>query len=162
VILLSWFISIMMMACVSIEPNTQVQPDTMAGHDMPGEGIVVSEAWARPALAEGNGAVYFHIMNHQAEDDTLVRASSDVADSVELHQSIMEGEVMKMTPRTEGVSVSAESMVMFEPGGLHVMLIDLEQDLKVGDMFELTLTFAQAEPLEVMVEVKEGGGGMGH
>jgi copper(I)-binding protein len=113
--------------------------------------LQVTDVWARPALAGGNSAAYFVIENGTASDDTLLSASSDVAGAVELHMTMMDNDNMQMLPQQE-VPVQAGKTV-FEPGGLHVMLIDLKQDLNPGDTFSLTLDFATtgAMPLEVTV-----------
>ncbi len=133
-----------------------------------GDALVVSDPWARPGRAGDNSAVYFVIENHQAAADTLLRASSDVAGAVELHMSMIaeqpaedgigampQGEVMRMVPQ-ESVEVTGGSRVAFEPGGLHVMLVDLRQNLVVGESLALTLEFQQAGEitLEVPIEMR--------
>ena len=54
-------------------------------------GIEISKAWARPALQDGNGAVYFLLQNHSAISDELTGVSSEAARAVEIHESKMEG-----------------------------------------------------------------------
>lgn len=115
--------------------------------------LQVSGAWARPAAAGDNSAAYFTIENPTSQADTLLSAACDVTDQAELHMSSMEGGVMSMTPQ-ENVPVDANSQVAFAPGGLHVMLLNLKQDLKVGDKFDLTLNFQHAGAVKVSVEVK--------
>jgi len=113
--------------------------------------LKVTDVWARPALAGGNGAVYFTIENATASNDTLLSASSDVAGAVELHMTSMQDGNMQMAQQQE-VPVQA-GKTEFKPGGLHVMLIGLNRDLSPGDKFALTLDFAAAGemPLEVTV-----------
>jgi len=55
----------------------------------------------------------------------------------------------------ESVPLAAGAKVEFKPGGLHVMLIGLKQDLKVGDQFELTLHFKNHADIVLKVIVKE-------
>lgn len=116
--------------------------------------LQVEGAWARPAQAGGNSAIYFVINNPLAEADTLLSASTDVAETVELHLSKMEDGAMVMQQQSS-VPVGARSKVNFEPGGLHVMLIGLKNDLKAGDTFQATLRFEQAGDIAVDVSVKE-------
>ena len=66
----------------------------------------------------------------------------------------MEGGVMMMVQQ-ENVPVSAESQVEFKPGGLHVMLIGLKQDLNPGDTFAVTLNFENAGEITLDVPVRE-------
>lgn len=49
----------------------------------------------------------------------------------------------------------AGGAVAFKPGGLHVMLMDLERDLKPGDTFSLTLKFEKAGARSVQVTVRQ-------
>jgi hypothetical protein len=116
------------------------------------EGVEVRDAWARPAAQGGNGAVYFVIRSSEA--DEILRVSSDVAEAVEMHESTMNGDVMEMH-QLESVPLTAGEQVTFEPGGLHIMLIGLQQDLKNGDEFEITLDFKNYQELLVRVPVRD-------
>jgi periplasmic copper chaperone A len=120
-------------------------------------GMEVSQAWARPAAQGGNGAVYFILKNHSASADELVGVTSDIAQAVEMHESKMQGDVMQMQQVTS-VPVKGKESVEFAPGGLHVMLIGLKQELQVGDEFQVTLQFAEHEDITVTVSVQETGG----
>jgi len=116
------------------------------------EGVEVRDAWSRPAAQGGNGVVYFTIRSPAA--DELIGVASDVADAVEMHESLMSGDVMEMH-QLQSVPLKAGQDVAFEPGGLHVMLIGLKQDLKAGDTFEITLGFKNHEDLTVRVAVQD-------
>ncbi len=115
--------------------------------------LAVRDAWARPALAGDNSAVYFVIVNPR-EADTLVGAQTDSAASAMIHQTVLEGDVVRMVMR-ESVEVPASGKAVFEPGGLHIMLVDLQQDLSPGDQLPLTLTFAAAGEIKLLVPVGE-------
>lgn len=115
--------------------------------------LQVTGLWARPALAGGNSAVYFTIENGTASDDSLLSASSDIAEAVEMHMTSMQDGNMQMMPQHE-VAVQAGN-TEFKPGGLHVMLIGLKQDLKPGNTFSLTLDFAKAGAMTLDVQVSE-------
>lgn len=116
-----------------------------------GDQMNVSDIWARPGLAGGNSAVYFVITNRTTATDSLISASSDVADAVELHMTSMQDGNMHMMQQQEVPIQVGETE--FQPGGLHVMLIGLKKDLNPGDTFPLTLDFVSAGnmPLEVTV-----------
>ena len=126
------------------------------------EGMVVHGAWARPAGQGANGAVYFRIENNSPQADALIGISSDVAEAVEMHESSMNGDVMEMH-QLRSVPLEAGVEVVFEPGGLHVMLVALKQDLQVGDEFEITLQFQEFEDITLRVPVRESpAGGENH
>jgi len=116
--------------------------------------LQVSGAWARPAAAGDNSAVYFSIDNPGEQAEMLVSAACDAADQTEIHMSMMDANgVMVMEPQSN-VAVAAQSKVAFEPGGLHVMLVGLKKELKVGDKLTLTLNFDHAGAVTVSAEVK--------
>ena len=53
------------------------------------------------------------------------------------------------------VEIPAGGEVSFEPGGYHVMLLDLAEPLAVGDSLSLVLTFEEAGDVEIEAEVRE-------
>ncbi len=119
----------------------------------PENGINVQGAWARPARQGENGVVYFLLENHTAETHEVLAAVSDVAETVEIHESQLSGDVMQMR-RLESVSIGPGAEVIFEPGGLHIMLIGLKKDLQIGDEIELTLQFRNFDDISVPVSVQ--------
>lgn len=121
-----------------------------------GPQIKIEDAWARPSAGEGaSGAIYFRIVNAGKETDTLLGAETPSAQAAEVHESMMDDNgVMSMKPR-ENISIPGGEEVEFKPGGLHIMLIDLEKPLAVGDKVPLTLRFEQTGEIVLNVEVKE-------
>jgi len=121
-----------------------------------GEGeLYVGGAWARPAPAGGLAAVYFLMGNGTSQADALLSASTQAARVTEMHRSMSmgdESDAMIMTP-IDRVDLAAGQQVAFEPGGYHLMLFDLQQDLVEGDQFTLIMHFEQAGELEVDVKV---------
>jgi len=60
-----------------------------------------------------------------------------------------------MMVQQENIPVSAQNQIEFKPGGLHVMLIGLNQDLNTGDVFQVTLNFEKAGQITMDVPVKQ-------
>lgn len=123
----------------------------------------VEDAWARPGSTGGNTAVYFTIDNSTREDDVLLGVASSAAHASEMHKTMMveseesqseAGMVMQMQPQTS-VEIRADGYVEFKPGGLHVMLTDLVDDLEVGETLTVILTFENAGEISVEVTVEE-------
>lgn len=119
--------------------------------------IEVTDAWARPGMSGENSAAYFVINNSSFTSDRLLSASASISRAVELHESMMSGEgmgeTMQMVPQ-ESVKIPALKKTEFKQGGLHVMFIDLQQDLSSGDTFTLTLQFEKAGSVELEVPVR--------
>lgn len=117
--------------------------------------LTVKDAWARPALQGQNGAVYFVIQNDTRTDDALIDASTDAAASAEAHMSMLDSSGVMSMRMQDAVQVPAGESVVFKPGDLHVMLIDLNRDLQINDTFTLILRFEKAGKITLQVEVKE-------
>jgi copper(I)-binding protein len=138
-----------------------------------GSSIEIEDVWARPAMAmkettesseggagmgqpmPGTGAVFMLLRNRGLEADRLVGGQTDVANVVEIHETVMEGEVMKMQMLANGLEVPAKGEVLLKPGGYHIMLIGMQRDLAVGDTFPLELQFEKSGILTVEPEVRE-------
>jgi len=116
--------------------------------------ITVQEAWVRasPAMAQA-AAAYMIIENHTSADDQLLSAASDVAATVELHESAESGGLMTMTP-VSAIPVPANGQAELAPGGLHIMLIGLTRELVVGAEVTLTLNFEKAGLITVTVPIR--------
>lgn len=119
--------------------------------------ISVADAWARPSpMMAGNGAIYMQLNNSGGSPDALVSASTDVAEVVEIHETVIENDVMKMHP-VQKIEVPADGMAMLQPGGYHVMLINLKKQLEPGSKISVTLNFEKSDPMTIEAEIKDMG-----
>jgi periplasmic copper chaperone A len=121
-----------------------------------GGGIEIDGQWARtsPKTAT-NGAAYMKITAPDA--DALIGASVDssVAGRAEVHEMTMASDGAMMMQQTEAVPLPAGETVSLEPGGYHVMFIDLANPFEKGQKFEVTLQFENGEDMTIEVEVTE-------
>jgi len=118
-------------------------------------GITVSDAWARTSpMMERAGAAYMVLQNNGAAEDKLLSVESDVAKTIELHETKEMNGMMQMSP-VPNIPVPAGGKTELKPGGLHVMLIGLNRELQAGDKVQLTLNFEKAGKVPVTAEVKE-------
>jgi copper(I)-binding protein len=111
-----------------------------------------------------NTAAYFHLMNDGDTDLTLIEVKSSAAKIVEIHEHSMKDGLMKMQ-RIDSLGIPAKTTINFEPGGYHIMFINLNQDLKEGDKVEIELVFnngAKKEVVAVAVEKVLGGSHSNH
>jgi copper(I)-binding protein len=129
----------------------------VAGHGQtPSPAITVENAWSRATSAAAKtGALYLTIIDHGAPD-RLIAVATPVAETAELHQTTMQGGVMRMRP-VEGLAVSAQEPGKLAPGGYHVMLMGLKQQLKPGASFPVTLTFEHAGAVQASATVAAAG-----
>jgi copper(I)-binding protein len=123
--------------------------------------IEVAEPWARAPIGQSrNSAAYMTLTNRGTEPDRLVSASTPVAGKVELHTTVRDGDVMRMRAMG-GVELKPGEAVKFAPGGMHMMLLEVER-LRAGGTFTLTLVFEKSGRQDVTVAVREGPARGGH
>jgi len=131
----------------------------IAGHAIAacsGGSMTVTEAWARPSMGmDRAGAAYLVIRNDTGKNDALIGASSSASARAELHETSTASDGMTgMAPVSE-IPVAAGGSATLEPGGFHIMLIDLVEPLVAGQTIDITLTFRGAGEVTVTAEVRE-------
>jgi copper(I)-binding protein len=140
-----------------------------------GEKVSISDAWTRITTPTATtGAVYMKL--ESPDGDKLLKASvpTDVAAVTEIHETVtgdeaqgmnegegmdemdgsMPSEMMGMRP-IDGLDLPAGEEVPLEPGGYHIMLMELAESIKEGDTVPVTLTFEKAGEVEVEAEARE-------
>jgi copper(I)-binding protein len=130
--------------------------------------IQVEQPWSRamPPTAPA-AAAYFVLHNPGSLADRLIGASAPISARAELHEHAHVGGVMQMREVAGGIPLPAGGQVSFQPGGYHVMLLELPRQMKEGEQFPLTLRFEKAGELRVEVPVLRmapaaQGGHQGH
>jgi len=104
------------------------------------EPVKITGAWARTtAPGASTAAVYMKL--ESAVPLKLVQAVSEASKSAEVHEMKMVDNVMQMRPLIP-LEVEAGKPVLFQPGGYHIMLLDIKKPVKSGDLVPVRLTFA--------------------
>ncbi len=117
----------------------------------------VEDAWARPSMGmDRAGAAYLVIVNETGTADRLVGASSPAATTVELHETTADASGQMAMHPIERIDLPAGGRVALEPGGMHIMLIDLTGDLVADQQIDVTLDFATAPDVVVKATVRAG------
>ncbi|MDM7861551.1 copper chaperone PCu(A)C [Alteromonas sp. ASW11-36] len=127
-------------------------------HDYRHDSFEVDHPWARPTFAMATtGAVYLSLTNVTESADTVTGVSvpTTIAREAQLHDVLMDGDIMRMRHMEQGLVVEPAAKVDFAPSGKHIMLLGLTGPLELGQEFPLTLHFAQAEDLDVTVYVEQ-------
>jgi copper(I)-binding protein len=136
--------------------------------------ITIGGQWARtsPAMAS-MGAAYMDITSSEGDQLVGVSVPASIAARAEIHEmvpadvpmddsmdeSMDDGEMdmdmgAMVMQQIMALDLPAGETVSLEPGGYHVMLIDLAEPLAEGDTFNVTLDFAEADDLTVEVVVR--------
>ena len=120
--------------------------------------IIVSQAWARATFALAKtGAAYINLKNDSPTAVTLLSANvlGDFANSIEIHQTLMQDDVMQMRPITEGIAISGGKTLAMKPGGTHFMLLGLKTGLKDGETIQVQLVFSDESIKNVNFPIKD-------
>ena len=114
--------------------------------------VAVKDPWVRATVPQQKATgAFMQIATVQAT--RLIEARSPVAGVVEIHEMKMENNVMKMR-QVDGLDVPAGKAVDLKPGGYHVMLMGLKEQMKEGASVPVTLVFEGADKKRETVEVK--------
>ena len=116
--------------------------------------VTATGAWARPAERGGVSAVYLELHNPGPADAALTGASTAAAASTTVHETSTDASGMTGMHHAPSVTIPAGGDLNLEPGGYHVMLEGLADDLDAGSTVEITLAFDGGATLDVTAEVR--------
>ncbi|MBE9516345.1 MAG: copper chaperone PCu(A)C [Proteobacteria bacterium] len=106
-----------------------------------GPKITVSESWIREAPpGAGMMAGYMNIKNNTSKSIMFKEAISSEFESIMIHQSVMKDGMMQMH-HLSNIAIAPGKTLIFEPGGLHLMLMNPNKALKEGDVVKIKLLF---------------------
>jgi copper(I)-binding protein len=116
--------------------------------------LVIDHPWSRSTAAGmPMGVAYLTITNHGKTADALIAASTTAAARAEFHQTTIVDGMARMRPLTE-IVIPAGATVKIEPGGIHIMLVDLKAPLEKGKSVPLDLEFRGAGRLRVALSIE--------
>lgn len=139
-----------------------------AGNDEATPELAATGAWARPTPSGAdNGVAYLTLSTDRPDAVVGASVGDDRAAEVQLHRTVGasggaghshgavadSGDLVSMG-EVEELAVAPDEPLVFEPGGSHVMLVDLARPLRAGEQLDLTLEFASARTLSVAVPVQ--------
>ncbi len=113
--------------------------------------VTVTDPWVRGTVPSQMSTGAFMTLT-AAKPARLLGATSPVASVVELHEMAIDNNVMRMRA-VDTLDLPAGRSVELRPGGFHVMLIDLNRQLKPGETVPVTLLIEQ-DGKQQSVEVK--------
>ncbi len=117
--------------------------------------LVIGHPWSRPtASGIPTGVAYLSITNNGLREDTLVAAHTPAAARVEFHRTSLEAGMARMRP-AGALVVGPNATLTAEPGGLHLMLVDLKSPLVAGSLVPLILKFEAAGEITVELKIEQ-------
>ncbi len=167
-------VSVAAVAALVLAGCRVVTPAAPASGSESATGIRIVDAWVRPTAMktmsdhshgesksggmamDGPVSAAYMVIENTGGSDKLISASTDVSEVTEIHETKDMGNgMMGMQPVQGGLDIPANGSVTLKPGGYHIMLMKLKQDLTPGQMVKLTLTFQSGQVITLDVPVKE-------
>jgi copper(I)-binding protein len=118
--------------------------------------VEVQNAWARATAAGAKAGGIFLTMTDKGPPDRLIGASTPVAATAEVHETVNDKGIMRMRP-VPALPLQPNNPLTLKPGGYHIMLMGLKQQLKDGETFPVTLNFEKAGNVTTTVHVAKAG-----
>lgn len=117
---------------------------------------MVLDAWIPEAPPNAMSlAGYMRIVNHSDQVRTLVQATGEAFEFIEIHRTILDANSgLARMVHEEKINIEPNGTVSFEPGGYHLMLMRPTKALKAGDNVPLTLMFTDGFVQKVEFQVR--------
>ena len=125
-------------------------PPVLAG----GEDVVIEDAWSRASIGTSRpGVAYMTLQNNGAEPVVVTGLRTNLAMMPMIHASTTDAQGVTRMSHMEEVEIKAGEAVALEPGGLHVMLMDLQHPMVEGESYALSVIFADGTEATVEVPI---------
>lgn len=138
------------------------QTRTQENQTVNGEIFSVEDPWVRATEEtmetdhdHSMTGAFVHLTNVSGEDQTIVGASSDGANLVELHEVIDDGGVNIMQEKKGGFPIAVDETYELNPGQDHIMLMELVDDIQPGDLIDITLELENGDTQTIEFVAKE-------
>jgi periplasmic copper chaperone A len=110
------------------------------------------DAWIRATPPGARNAAAYMTITRTGAADRLLGAATPAAGAVEIHTHVVEAGLQRMV-RVAELTLPAGEAVRLEPGGLHLMLIDVAAPFVAGTKVAFSLRFETAGTVELEVPV---------
>ena len=123
-------------------------PLKTSDHELVFHGAYAFETFSSKSAA----AVYMSIFNNSQEDLIIKSLSSEIAKTAEIHNIVIENEIVKMK-KIDNLTIKAQEAAYMQPGGMHIMLMGLDRKLEDGSSFSIFFSLDKNVSKEVKVMV---------
>lgn len=133
-------------------PLLAMLPPAARSHSFKHGKISIGHAWALP-VQDGDGQLFFPLVNNAAARDELVAARSGICGLVELRKNNRYDD-----PPLQSIVLEPKRPVPMRPTALHLRLVAIRQPLVLGERFQVVLDFLNAGEAVIDVSVEEKPG----
>ncbi|KAB8180120.1 copper chaperone PCu(A)C [Microbispora catharanthi] len=119
--------------------------------------LSISDPWVKTARS-GMSAAFATLVNTTGEAVTVVAASTPVSPSVELHEVVGDGGTTTMRRKQGGFVIPAGGRHVLQPGGDHIMLMNVRTAVEPGAEVPFTLTLKDGRTVSFTAVAKDFAG----
>jgi hypothetical protein len=117
----------------------------------------MDDAWSRATVSGAkSAAVYGTLVNNGQQPVVIERIETAVADTAQVHESLLEGDMMRMK-HLHHFSIGPGRSVELAPGGIHIMLMGVKENLSAGETFNIEIVPDRGQAIEVTVKIGQMG-----
>lgn len=139
--------------------GANTQQEEPAAQVKEADSVTIEDAWVKSAVPGEMTAGFGTLENSSDQDVTVVSVESSASPMMELHETVEnESGQMVMREVSGGFVIPAKDHLHLEPGGNHLMLMELPKPVKAGEEVTFTLTFSDGSTLEFAAVVKDYAG----
>lgn len=148
--------AILLTACAETDNSGNSKAITIACSQSPAGKVTIVDSWVRPA-PEGRpiSAAYLTICNRSDAAVVLTGAEAAVAEAVELHETTRDRDGVASMAPVDRIEIGPGDSVSLAPGGVHIMLIGVNQQIVPGDGVDLTLRLEGSPPIMLNATARE-------
>ncbi|MBT0816267.1 MULTISPECIES: copper chaperone PCu(A)C [Campylobacter] len=111
--------------------------------------ITVNDPYVRQTPPNSKTTAFFlELKNNSNKDIKLIKAQSSLSDTAEIHDHIMENG-KKMMIQIPQITIKANSSTKLKPGGKHIMVLNLKENITPQTKANLTLYFDDNSTIEL-------------
>lgn len=119
-----------------------------------GASIFIEGAWSRASIGTSRpGVAYMTLRNAGTEPVVVTGLRTDLAMMPMIHATTTDAQGVTRMAHMEEMEIAAGETVALAPGGLHVMLMDLQRPMVEGESYTLSLVFADGAEASVEVPI---------
>lgn len=121
--------------------------------------LVVSDQWVKAVPADEHMSALFGVLTNNSDQEIrVVSGSTAVAGMVEMHETVDQGGETVMKEKAGGFAIPANGSLTLDPGGDHIMLMDLKQGIKAGETVTLDLRTGDGATVSVSAVARDFAG----
>src|SRR5690625_378988 len=126
--------------------GSEEQAEPAGADTIEGELFAVEDPWIKATEEametdsdDSMTGAFAHLTNVSGEDQTIIGADAEIAELVELHEVVDDGGVNVMQEKEGGFPVAADERYELNPGEDHIMLMELSDEIRPGDVVDITI-----------------------